>query len=92
MGLSGKSSYYVGGHTGKSCGYPISIPCQVMVKDITSLWNHAFSRMMTYRDMTVEDVIETIGPREDPNINDCLLALLYHTMNELLLVECELIL
>ena len=50
--------------------------CQLRIDDVSALWDAASTKAMTYPDMTSETVVEMIGPREDPEITECLLLLL----------------
>lgn len=45
------------------------------VDDATGLWNAAAKSFIENPDMTMEDVEETLGPREDPMIEDCLVTM-----------------
>lgn len=46
------------------------------VEDSRSLWNAAAEKALQAPGMTLSDVLDTIGPREDPSIADCLAMLL----------------
>lgn len=50
--------------------------CQLNIDDASALWDSAATKAMTYPDTTHETVVEMIGPREDPEIAECLLLLL----------------
>ncbi len=54
--------------------------CQLRIDDVSALWDAASAKAMTYPDATAETVVETIGPREDPEITECLLLLLQPTI------------
>jgi len=45
------------------------------VEDVRALWSAAAARAMSAPGLTVEDVLDTIGPREDPSIADCIAML-----------------
>jgi len=42
------------------------------VTDPQALWAAAAARLLCAPDMTLSDVLDVIGPREDPSISDCL--------------------
>lgn len=46
------------------------------VEDARSLWNAAAEKALQAPGMTLSDVLDTIGPREDPSIADCIAMLL----------------
>lgn len=52
-----------------------NISLTLSVTDPEALWIATAERLLTLSDMSMEDVEETIGPREDPSIGDCLAAL-----------------
>lgn len=45
------------------------------VEDVEALWAAAATRGMQGPGATVADVLDTIGPREDPSIADCIAML-----------------
>lgn len=45
------------------------------IADAQTLWEAAAERALAMPGMTLSDVIDTIGPREDPSIVDCLAML-----------------
>jgi len=45
------------------------------VSDPQALWTAAAARLLAAPDMSLDDVIDVIGPREDPSINDCIAML-----------------
>lgn len=45
------------------------------VSDPQALWTAAAARLLAAPDMTLDDVLDVIGPREDPSINDCIAML-----------------
>lgn len=42
------------------------------VEDARALWSAAADRALAAPGMTITDVLDTIGPREDPSIADCI--------------------
>lgn len=64
--------------------------CQMRVDDAVALWDAAAVKARTYPDMTEETVVEMIGPREDPEILDCLLLLVQPSLPgcEVLALTC----
>lgn len=48
------------------------IELRVSVTDARSLWAAAAAKALAIGLMTMEDVQDTLGPREDPSIADCL--------------------
>lgn len=47
----------------------------VSIADVDVLWSTAAARLLKSPGITVDDIDETIGSREDPSISDCLAAL-----------------
>ncbi len=48
---------------------------RLTVDDARALWSAAAERAMAVPGMTLADVLDTIGPREDPAVADCLAML-----------------
>lgn len=44
----------------------------VVVADPQALWAAAAAKLLAMPDMTLSDVLDVIGPREDPSISDCI--------------------
>lgn len=42
------------------------------VEDVPALWSAAANRALSMPGTTLDDVMDTIGSREDPSIEDCL--------------------
>jgi hypothetical protein len=61
------------GEAGAQPEYRINVT--VAVNDIAQLWSAAAARAMTAPGMRIEDVLDTIGPREAPSVRDCLAML-----------------
>lgn len=55
-------------------GYLLTL--SLSVEDDAALWQAAAALAMAAPGMTIDDVAETIGPREAPNVGDCLALLL----------------
>jgi hypothetical protein len=45
------------------------------VEDAGALWNAAAEKALQAPGMTLADVLDTLGPREDPSIADCIAML-----------------
>lgn len=45
------------------------------VRDATALWLAAAKRGLLSQGATLDDVVDVIGPREDPSIEDCIAML-----------------
>lgn len=65
--------------------------CQLNIDDASALWDAAAAKAMTYPDTTPETVVEMIGPREDPEIAECLLLLLQPSVAgcDLVTLSCD---
>lgn len=61
-------------------GDEYTIVLRLGVGDHAQLWNAAVARATISTRMTFDEVVETIGPCEDPNIGDCL-AMLFDPSN-----------
>lgn len=53
--------------------YRISLT--LSVSDANALWTAAATRLLAAPGMTRDDVVDVIGPRQDPSILDCLTAI-----------------
>ena len=53
----------------------VRIALTFTVRDREALWDAAAARGLTAPGMDIDDVIDVIGPREDPSIPDCLAML-----------------
>ncbi len=58
---------------GSAMAYHVSFT--LGVADLGALWNAAAERALQAPGMTLADVLDTIGPREDPSIADCIAML-----------------
>lgn len=56
-------------------GFRITLTMDIV--DAQALWAAAFAEGISAPGATLHDVIETIGPREDPVLADCLAMLLH---------------
>jgi hypothetical protein len=54
--------------------YTIALSLQVGSAEM--LWDQAAAKAMTALEMSLDDVIDMIGPREDAQVEDCLMLLL----------------
>ncbi|NYT42119.1 hypothetical protein HZY97_15215 [Sphingomonas sp. R-74633] len=52
-----------------------SVSLTLSVTDARALWSAAADRALAAPGMTLADVLDTIGPREDPSIADCIAML-----------------
>jgi len=55
---------------------PVTVALRIEVTDPAALWSAAAARALAAPGTTINDVIDTLGPREDPHIGDCLLMLM----------------
>lgn len=53
----------------------VRIALTFTVRDREALWDAAASRGLAAPGMIIDDVVDVIGPREDPSIPDCLAML-----------------
>jgi len=53
--------------------YRVSLTLAVL--DPQALWAAAAAKLLCAADMTLVDVLDVIGPREDPSITDCIAAM-----------------
>lgn len=59
--------------TGVAASYTVSLT--LTVEDARALWAAAADRALAAPGMTLADVLDTIGPREDPSIAECIAML-----------------
>lgn len=59
--------------TGVTASYTVSLT--LTVDDARALWAAAADRALAAPGMTLADVLDTIGPREDPSIAECIAML-----------------
>lgn len=52
-----------------------TVALTLTVADARALWSAAADRALAAPGMTLADVLDTIGPREDPSIADCIAML-----------------
>ena len=52
-----------------------TVSLSLTVEDARALWSAAADRALAAPGMTLADVLDTIGPREDPSIADCIAML-----------------
>jgi hypothetical protein len=58
-----------------SAGAALEVTFHLTVGDMHALWGAAAELAMTVPGMTCEDLVDTIGPREDPSIRECIALL-----------------
>lgn len=51
------------------------VTLSLSVADVGALWSAAAERALATPGATLADVIETLGPREDPSVADCIAML-----------------
>ncbi|WP_332802924.1 hypothetical protein [Sphingomonas sp. RT2P30] len=51
------------------------ISLTLAVSDAQALWTAAAAKMLGSPGMTLDDVLDVIGPREDPSITECVAAI-----------------
>lgn len=56
-------------------GAAFTVTLTLNVEDARALWNAAAEKALQAPGMTLADVLDTIGPREDPSIADCIAML-----------------
>jgi hypothetical protein len=49
-----------------------TVTLTLTVEDVRALWSAAADRALASPGMTIADVLDTIGPREDPAISECI--------------------
>lgn len=52
-----------------------TVSLTLSVEDVRALWSAAADRALAAPGMRLADVLDTIGPREDPSIADCIAML-----------------
>lgn len=52
-----------------------TVTLTLTVEDARALWTAAAEKAMQAPGMTLSDVLDTLGPREDPSIADCIAML-----------------
>lgn len=57
------------------CPPEVRVSFTLSVKDATALWHAAAARAIAMSGTELDDVIEMLGPREDPSIADCVAML-----------------
>ena len=62
-------------HTPVKPGSAFTVTLTLTVEDASALWSAAADRALAAPGMTIADVLDTIGPREDPAIADCISVL-----------------
>ena len=75
MDLSDHQAMSTYSNAGVSQGHRYRISISVDVINARALWNAALSRGLMAPGATFEDVVDTIGPCDDPAIADCLAML-----------------
>jgi hypothetical protein len=53
-------------------GSSFRVALSITVDDAQALWNAAADRALSAPGITIADVLDTIGPREDPAILECI--------------------
>ncbi|TGX54196.1 hypothetical protein E5A73_08760 [Sphingomonas gei] len=62
------------GHVSETAGKAFTVTLTLNVEDARALWAAAADKALQ-AGMTLSDVLDTIGPREDPAIADCIAML-----------------
>jgi hypothetical protein len=60
---------------GSTASASFTVSLTLTVEDARALWSAAADRGLAAPGMTLSDVLDTIGPREDPSIADCIAML-----------------
>lgn len=63
----------VGSASGTKAAFTATLT--LTVEDARALWTAAAEKAMQAPGMTLSDVLDTLGPREDPSIADCIAML-----------------
>lgn len=56
-------------------GTSFSVTLTLSVEDAGALWTAAAERALAMPGMTLANVLDTLGPREDPSVADCIAML-----------------
>jgi hypothetical protein len=59
-------------HVSANKGSSFVVTLTLTVEDARALWSAAADRALAAPGMTIADVLDTIGPREDPAILECI--------------------
>ena len=62
------------GHVSETAGKAFTVTLTLNVEDAHALWSAAADKALQ-AGMALSDVLDTIGPREDPSIADCIAML-----------------
>ena len=60
---------------GSEASRSFTVSLTLTVDDMRALWSAAADRALAAPGMTLADVLDTIGPREDPALGECLAML-----------------
>lgn len=63
------------GHIPANTGQSFTVTLTLNVEDARALWGAAAEKALLAPGMTLSDVLDTLGPREDPSIADCIAML-----------------
>jgi hypothetical protein len=62
------------GHVSDTAGKTFTVTLTLNVEDAQALWGAAADKALQ-AGMALSDVLDTIGPREDPSVSDCIAML-----------------
>ncbi|WP_025560614.1 hypothetical protein [Sphingomonas sp. UNC305MFCol5.2] len=62
-------------HDAADTGQSFTVTLTLNVEDVRALWSAAAEKALQAPGMTLSDVLDTLGPREDPSIADCIAML-----------------
>jgi hypothetical protein len=62
-------------HVPANTGQSFTVTLTLNVEDARALWSAAAEKAQQAPGMTLSDVLDTLGPREDPSIADCIAML-----------------
>ncbi|ATY32074.1 hypothetical protein [Sphingomonas psychrotolerans] len=62
------------GHVSETAGKTFTVTLTLNVEDAQALWSAAADKALQ-AGMALSDVLDTIGPREDPSVSDCIAML-----------------
>lgn len=63
------------GHIAANTDQSFTVTLTLNVEDAHALWAAAAEKALQAPGMTLSDVLDTLGPREDPSIADCIAML-----------------
>lgn len=62
-------------HVSSASAPAFTVTLTLTVEDVRALWSAAAERALAAPGMTLGDALDTLGPREDPSVADCIAML-----------------